>query len=47
LPSSTHSGAREFERYEPDAAARAYSRVIASEPTTVRKALAARTKPRL
>ena len=34
-------------RYEPDAAARAYLRVIASEPTTVRKALAARTKPRL
>ena len=34
-------------RYEPDAAARAYLRVIAREPTTVRKALAARTKPRL
>jgi len=35
-------------RYEPDAAARvAYLRVIASEPKTVRKALAARTKPRL
>ena len=34
-------------RYEPDAAARAYLRVIAREPNTVRKALAARTKPRL
>jgi putative transcriptional regulator len=34
-------------RYEPDAAARAYLRVIASEAKTVRKALAARTKPRL
>jgi putative transcriptional regulator len=32
-------------RYEPDAAARAYLRVIAREPKTVRKALAARTKP--
>jgi putative transcriptional regulator len=31
-------------RYEPDAAARAYLRVIAREPDTVRKALAARTK---
>src|ERR1700757_1125439 len=31
-------------RYEPDAAARAYLRVIAREPKTVRKALAARTK---
>ena len=34
-------------RYEPDAAARAYLRVIAREPNTVCKALAARTKPRL
>jgi len=33
-------------RYEPDAAARAYLHVIAREPNTVRKALAARTKPR-
>src|SRR5262245_9318687 len=33
-------------RYEPDAAARAYLQVIAREPNTVRKALAARTKPR-
>jgi putative transcriptional regulator len=32
-------------RYEPDAAARAYLRVIACEPRTVRKALAASTKP--
>jgi hypothetical protein len=31
--------------YEPDAAARAYLRVIAREPDTVRRALAARTKP--
>jgi putative transcriptional regulator len=31
-------------RNEPDAAARAYLRVIAREPRTVRKALAARTK---
>jgi len=31
-------------RYEPDAAARAYLRVIAREPNTVRKALAARTE---
>jgi putative transcriptional regulator len=31
-------------RYEPDAAARAYLRVIAREPDTVRKALAARPK---
>src|SRR5947209_1596138 len=33
-------------RYEPDAAARAYLRVIAREPNTVRKALAAGTKAR-
>src|SRR4249920_3721343 len=32
-------------RYEPDAAARAYLRVIAREPSTVRRALAARPKP--
>jgi putative transcriptional regulator len=32
-------------RYEPDAAARAYLRVIARAPRAVRKALAARTKP--
>jgi DNA-binding transcriptional regulator YiaG len=32
-------------RYEPDAAARAYLRVIARDPNTVRRALAARTKP--
>src|ERR1700751_4004925 len=32
-------------RYEPDAAARAYLRVIAREPRAVRRALAARTKP--
>jgi putative transcriptional regulator len=32
-------------RYEPDAAARAYLRVIARAPDTVRRALAARTKP--
>jgi putative transcriptional regulator len=32
-------------RYEPDAAARAYLRVIAREPNTVRRALAVRTKP--
>ena len=32
-------------RYEPDAAARAYLRVIAREPNTVRRALGARTKP--
>jgi putative transcriptional regulator len=32
-------------RYEPDAAARAYLRVIARAPSAVRKALAARTKP--
>jgi putative transcriptional regulator len=31
-------------RYEPDAAARAYLRVIACEPNAVRKALAHRTK---
>jgi putative transcriptional regulator len=31
-------------RYEPDAAARAYLRVIAREPDSVRRALAARTK---
>ena len=31
-------------RYEPDAAARAYLRVIAREPNTVRKALAAQSK---
>ena len=31
-------------RYEPDAAARAYLRVIAREPSVVRRALAARTK---
>ena len=31
-------------RYEPDAAARAYLRVIARAPGTVRKVLAARTK---
>jgi putative transcriptional regulator len=31
-------------RYEPDAAARAYLRVIAREPGVVRRALAARTK---
>jgi putative transcriptional regulator len=33
-------------RYEPDAAARAYLRVIASAPDTVRKALARTTKPK-
>jgi putative transcriptional regulator len=32
-------------RNKPDAAARAYLRVIAREPNTVRKALATRTKP--
>jgi putative transcriptional regulator len=37
----------ELGRYEPDAPARAYLRVIARELKTVRKALAARTKPRL
>jgi putative transcriptional regulator len=31
-------------RYEPDAAARAYLRVIAREPVVVRRALAGRTK---
>jgi putative transcriptional regulator len=31
-------------RYEPDAAARAYLRVIAREPAAVRKALAPRSK---
>jgi len=33
-------------RYEPDGAARAYLRVIAREPNTVRKALSAGTKAR-
>jgi putative transcriptional regulator len=32
-------------RYEPDAAARAYLRVIARSPGAVRKALVVRTKP--
>jgi len=34
-------------RYEPDAAARAYLRVIAREPNAVRRALASPTKPGL
>ncbi len=34
-------------RYQPDAAARAYLRVIAREPNAVRRALAAPTKPGL
>jgi putative transcriptional regulator len=34
-------------RYDPDATARAYLRVIARAPGTVRKALAARAKPQL